>query len=52
MLNKTTWNEKMFSARLDNWYYLYLLEKGTEHNIMNSLLYLKNNKGKNILKYK
>ena len=38
MYNKTTWNEKLFAAKLDNWYPWYLSKDG--HYAINSLLYI------------
>ena len=40
MHNKTTWNEKLFSGKLDHWYHWYLSKDGVGHYVINSLLYL------------
>ena len=38
--NQTTWNEKLFAGKIDNWYGWYLSEKGVGHYPINSLLFL------------
>ena len=38
--NQTTWNEKLFAGKIDNWYSWYLSEKGVGHYVINSLLFL------------
>ena len=38
--NQTTWNEKLFAGKIDNWYHWYLSEKGVGHYAINSLLFL------------
>ena len=43
MHNKTTWNEKLFPARLDNW---YLSVHGAVHYAINYILYLNTSKEK------
>ena len=29
--NQTTWNEKLFAGKIDDWYHCYLSEKGVGH---------------------
>ena len=41
MQNKTTWSEKLFVAKLNNWYQWYLTKDEVEHCAINSLLYIK-----------
>ena len=38
--NQTTWNEKLFAGKIDDWYCWYLSEKGVGHYAINSLLFL------------
>ena len=38
--NQTTWNEKLFAGKIDDWYHWYLSEKGVGHYAINSLLFL------------
>ena len=38
--NQTTWNEKLFAGKIDDWYHWYLSEKGVGHYVLNSLLFL------------
>ena len=38
--NQTTWNEKLFAGKTDNWYGWYLSEKGVGHHAINSFLFL------------
>ena len=40
MHNKTTWNEKLLTGKLSNWYQLYLCKDIVEHYAINSLLYI------------
>ena len=40
MHNKTTWNEKLFVSKLDNWYHRYLSKDRVGHYATNFLLYL------------
>ena len=40
MHNKTTWNEKPFVGKLNNWYQWYLSKDGIVHYAINSLLYI------------
>ena len=38
--NKTTWNEKLFSGQINNWYEYYSSSTGIQHYAINSLLFL------------
>ena len=38
--NRTTWNEKLFSGQIDNWYNYYSSSSSTQHYAINSLLFL------------
>ena len=38
--NRTTWNEKLFSGQIDNWYNYYSSSTGLQHYAINSLLFL------------
>ena len=38
--NQTTWNVKLFTGKIDNWYSWYLSEKGVGYYAINSLLFL------------
>ena len=38
--NRTTWNEKLFSGQIDNWYNYYSSSTGVQHYAINSLLFL------------
>ena len=38
--NRTTWNEKLFSEQIDNWYNYYSSSSGMQHYAINSLLFL------------
>ena len=40
MHNKTTWNQKMFMGKLNDWYQWYLTKEGVQHYAINSLLYI------------
>ena len=40
MLNKTTWNEKLFVGKLNNWYQWYLTTEGVENYTIISLFYI------------
>ena len=37
---RTTWNEKLFSRQINNWYNYYLSSTGIQHYATNSLLFL------------
>ena len=36
--NRTTWNEKLFSGQINNWYNYYSSSTGVQHYAVNSLL--------------
>ena len=38
--NRTTWNEKLFSGQINNWYKYYSSSMGIQHYAINSLLFL------------
>ena len=38
--NQTSWNEKLFVGKIDDWCCWYLSEKGVGHYAINSLLFL------------
>ena len=38
--NRTTWNEKLFSGQINNWYKYYSSSAGIQHYAINSLLFL------------
>ena len=38
--NRTTWNEKLFSGQINNWYKYYPSSTGIQHYAINSLLFL------------
>ena len=38
--NRTTWNEKLFSGQINNWYNYYSSSTGIQHYAINSLLFL------------
>ena len=38
--NRTTWNEKLFSGQINNWYNYYSPSSGVQHYAINSLLFL------------
>ena len=38
--NRTTWNEKLFSGQITNWYNYYSSSLGVQHYAINSLLFL------------
>ena len=40
LANKTTWNEKLFVSKPNNWYEWYLTREGVEHYVINFLLYI------------
>ena len=37
--NRTTWNEKLFSGQINNWYNYYSSSAGVQHYTINSLLF-------------
>ena len=40
MHNITTWNERLFVSKLNNWNQLYLSKDGVDHYAINSILYI------------
>ena len=38
--NKSTWNERLFAEQIKDWYHWYLLAKGVNCYVINSLLFL------------
>ena len=38
--NQSTWNEKLFAGKIDDWYHWYLSERGVNHYAINSMLCL------------
>ena len=38
--NQSTWNEKLFVGKIEDWYHWYLSAKGVNHYAINSLLFL------------
>ena len=38
--NRTTWNEKLFSGQINNWYKYHSSSVGIQHYAINSLLFL------------
>ena len=51
MHNTTTWNEKLFTGKLNSWYKWYLTEDEISHYAINSLLYLRTLREKYIHMY-
>ena len=51
MHNKTTWNEKLFACKLNDWYQWYLTKEGVEHYAINSLLYITTKREKYVKMY-
>ena len=49
--NRTTWNEKIFSGQINNWYKYYLSTVGIQHYAINSLLFLTTVREKYVKKY-
>ena len=49
--NQTTWNEQLFTGKINNSYGWYLLEKGVGHYAINSLLFLTTARGKYVKIY-
>ena len=39
LYNRTTWNEKLFSGQINNWYKYYLSFAGVQHYAIKSLLF-------------
>ena len=38
--NQSSWNERLFAGKIDDWYRWYLLERGLSHCAINSLFFL------------
>ena len=38
--NKTTWNERLFSGQIIDWYHYYLTSRGVNQYVVNSVLFL------------
>ena len=49
--NQTTWNEKLFAGKINDWYHWYLSEKGVGHYAINSLLFLTTAREKYVKRY-
>ena len=49
--NQTTWNEKLFAGKIDDWYIWYLSVKAIGHYAINPLLFLTTTKEKHIKMY-
>ena len=50
--NRTTWNEKLLSGQIENWYNYYSSSSGIQHYAINSLLFLTTVREKYIKMYK
>ena len=50
--NRTTWNEKLFSGKIENWYNYYSSSSGMQHYAINSLLFLTTVREKYVQMYK
>ena len=50
--NRTTWNEKLFSGQIQNWYNYYSSSSGVQHYAINSLLFLTTVREKYVKMYK
>ena len=50
--NRTTWNEKLFSGQIENWYNYYSSSSGMQHYAINSLLFLTTVREKYVKMYK
>ena len=50
--NKTTWNEKLLSGQIENWYNYYSSSSGMQHYAINSLLFLTTVREKYVKMYK
>ena len=50
--NRTTWNEKLFSGQITNWYNYYSSSSGMQHYAINSLLFLTTIREKYVKMYK
>ena len=52
MHNKTTWNEKLFVGKLNDWYQRYFTKEGVQHYATHSPLYITTMREKHITMYK
>ena len=50
--NRTTWNEKLLSGQIENWYNYYSCSSGMQHYAINSLLFLTTVREKYVKMYK
>ena len=50
--NRTTWNEKLFSGQIENWYIYYSSSSCMQHYAINSLLFLTTVRKKYVKMYK
>ena len=50
--NRTTWDEKIFTGQIDNWYKYYLSSTGIQHYAINFLLFLTTVREKYVKMYK
>ena len=51
MHNTSTWKEKIFAGRLNQWFEMYLQQEGIHHYAINSVLYLTSVRGKYVKMY-
>ena len=49
--NTTTWNEKLFSGQIKDWYSWYLTTRGIHQYVINSILFLTTVRGKYVKMY-
>ena len=49
--NTTTWNEKLFSGQIKDWYHWYLMTRGINQYAINSILFLNTLKEKYVKMY-
>ena len=49
--NITTWNEKLFSGQIKDWYHWYLITRGINQYAINSILFLTTVKEKYVKMY-
>ena len=50
--SRTTWNEKLLSGQIENWYNYYSSSSGMQHYAINSLLFLTTVREKYVKMYK
>ena len=50
--NRTTWNEKLLSGQIDNWYNYYSSSSGMQHYAIKSLLFLTTVRERDVKMYK